>query len=90
MLHLEGCWSPDKRRVPASTDAAIAEAKSITARSLADPSSVDPTVAIAALNVAARNGDEALFNLLPEIAPDDISLARLLVDNPACLYGFEP
>jgi 2-pyrone-4,6-dicarboxylate lactonase len=34
--------------------------------------------------------DKALFNLLPRIAPDDISLAQLLVDNPARLYGFLP
>ena len=32
--------------------------------------------------------DEALFKLLAEIAPDDASRAQLLVDNPACLYGF--
>ena len=42
------------------------------------------------VNLDGSHRDEALFNLLPEIAPDDISLARLLVDNPACLYGFEP
>ena len=33
-------------------------------------------------------GDEALFSLLPEIAPDDLSRKRLMVDNPARLYGF--
>jgi 2-pyrone-4,6-dicarboxylate lactonase len=42
------------------------------------------------VNLEGSHRDEALFNLLPKIAPDDISLARLLVDNPACLYGFEP
>jgi predicted TIM-barrel fold metal-dependent hydrolase len=34
------------------------------------------------------HSDEALFGLLPEIAPDDLSRKRLLVDNPARLYGF--
>ena len=42
------------------------------------------------VNLEVAYPDETLFNLLPEIAPGDVSLARLLVDNPACLYGFEP
>jgi aminopeptidase N/puromycin-sensitive aminopeptidase len=45
---------------------AIAEAKAITVRNLADPASVDPTIATAALTIAARNGDEALFSQLQE------------------------
>jgi len=42
----------------------IAEAKSIASRSLADPSSVDPTLGNAALSIAARNGDAAFFDQL--------------------------
>ena len=40
------------------------------------------------VNLNRSYGDEALFSLLPEIAPDDHSRKRLLVDNPARLYGF--
>lgn len=40
------------------------------------------------INLNRSYGDEALFSLLPEIAPDDLSRKRLLVDNPARLYGF--
>jgi 2-pyrone-4,6-dicarboxylate lactonase len=40
------------------------------------------------VNLERYHGDEALFGLLAEIAPDDLSLKRLLVDNPARLYGF--
>jgi predicted TIM-barrel fold metal-dependent hydrolase len=40
------------------------------------------------INLNRSYGDEALFSLLPEIAPDDLSRKRLLVDNPAILYGF--
>jgi predicted TIM-barrel fold metal-dependent hydrolase len=40
------------------------------------------------VNVDHSYGDEALFTLLAEIASDDASRARLLVDNPARLYGF--
>jgi 2-pyrone-4,6-dicarboxylate lactonase len=40
------------------------------------------------VNLEQSHSDQALFNLLPEIAPDDISRARLLADNPALLYGF--
>jgi 2-pyrone-4,6-dicarboxylate lactonase len=40
------------------------------------------------VNLEPPIGDEALFNLLPEIAPDDILLTHLLVDNPTRLYGF--
>ena len=49
---------------------AIAAAKSITSRSLADPNSVDPTLANTALLIAARNGDEALFNQLQKVSTD--------------------
>ena len=45
---------------------AIAEAKSITTRNLAAPADVDQTLANAALNIAARNGGEALFSQLQE------------------------
>jgi aminopeptidase N len=49
---------------------AIAAAKSITTRSLANPDSVDPTLAIAALNIAAYNGNEALFEQLQKASAD--------------------
>jgi aminopeptidase N/puromycin-sensitive aminopeptidase len=42
----------------------IAEAKAITQKQLADPDSVDPTLAGRALRVAAANGDAALFDQL--------------------------
>jgi predicted TIM-barrel fold metal-dependent hydrolase len=40
------------------------------------------------VNLDHSYSDEALFSLLPEIAPDELSLTRLLVNNPAHLYGF--
>jgi aminopeptidase N len=49
---------------------AIAEAKAINARSVADPGSVESTLANEALAVAARNGDEALFNQLQKESVD--------------------
>jgi aminopeptidase N len=52
---------------------AIAEARRITARNLADPASVDPTLANAALSIAARNGDEALFNQLQKISIEAVN-----------------
>jgi aminopeptidase N/puromycin-sensitive aminopeptidase len=52
---------------------AIAEAKAITARNLADPASVDPTIANAALNIAARNGDESLFSQLQKTSKDAVN-----------------
>jgi aminopeptidase N/puromycin-sensitive aminopeptidase len=56
----------------------IAEAKSIAARRLAnasspDSSTVDPTLSIAALNIAARYGDEALFSQLQKISRDAVN-----------------
>jgi len=54
-------------------ETAITEARSITTRSLANPSSVDPTVAIAALNIAARNGDESLFNQLQKTSEEAVN-----------------
>jgi 2-pyrone-4,6-dicarboxylate lactonase len=41
------------------------------------------------VNLDRSFGDEALFDLLPEIAPDDLSRKWLMVDNPARLYGFQ-
>jgi aminopeptidase N len=52
---------------------AIAEAKAVTARNLADPISVDATLANAALNTASRNGDEALFDQLQKINKEAIN-----------------
>jgi predicted TIM-barrel fold metal-dependent hydrolase len=40
------------------------------------------------VNLDQSYGDEALFNLLAKMTPDDVSRKRLLVDNPARLYGF--
>jgi aminopeptidase N/puromycin-sensitive aminopeptidase len=70
--------SPEKRELRAELlilvaglgkDAdAIAQAKVITAQSLADPKSVDTTLADAALGVAARNGDAALFDQLQKLS----------------------
>jgi aminopeptidase N/puromycin-sensitive aminopeptidase len=44
--------------------AIIAEARAITAKSLADPASVEQTLGRVALGIAASNGDETLFNQL--------------------------
>jgi len=52
---------------------AIAGAKSITARNLNDPASVDPTLANAALPIAARNGDQALFDQLQKISLESVN-----------------
>jgi aminopeptidase N len=49
---------------------AIAEAKEITAKNLADAKDVDPTLASTALNIAARNGDEALFAQLQNVSEE--------------------
>jgi 2-pyrone-4,6-dicarboxylate lactonase len=40
------------------------------------------------VNLKVPFSDEALFKLLLQVAPDDLSRSRLLVDNPARLYGF--
>jgi 2-pyrone-4,6-dicarboxylate lactonase len=40
------------------------------------------------VNLKRPPSDEALFRLLAQFAPDERSLTRLLVDNPARLYGF--
>ena len=37
---------------------------------------------------AEPHSDEALFELLAHVAPDERSRTRLLADNPARLYGF--
>jgi predicted TIM-barrel fold metal-dependent hydrolase len=42
------------------------------------------------VNLKASLSDEALFGFLVQVAPDDLSRTRLLVDNPARLYGFCP
>ncbi len=73
--------------------AILAEARRIAGRSLADPASVEPTLGQAALAVAARNGDAALFDRLEKMYetsanPDDQEDAlRLLAEfeNPALL-----
>jgi aminopeptidase N/puromycin-sensitive aminopeptidase len=42
----------------------IAEARALAARSLSNPGSVEPSLALVATNIAASNGDAALFNEL--------------------------
>ena len=66
--------SPNKRQLRASLfgllgyygdDSEVTdEARKIADRYLADPTSVDPTLAATALGVAAQNGDSALFDKL--------------------------
>ena len=48
--------------------AVMAQARQITAKYLADPSSVDATLGQTALSIAARNGDAALFDQMQKIA----------------------
>jgi aminopeptidase N/puromycin-sensitive aminopeptidase len=52
----------------AKDPAVLAQARQITASYLADPSSVDATLAQTALAVAARHGDAALFDQLQKVA----------------------
>jgi aminopeptidase N len=47
--------------------AVLAQAREITEKYLADPSSVDATLAQTALSIAARNGDAALFDKLQHV-----------------------
>ena len=49
---------------------AIREAKAIAMKGLADPASVDATLYKVALNIAATNGDEALFTQLQTLSTD--------------------
>ena len=49
---------------------AIAEAKAIALRGIADPTSVDPTIFETALAVAVPTGDEALFNTLQKTSTE--------------------
>ena len=42
------------------------------------------------VNLKAPLSDEVLFRFPVQVAPDDLSRTRLLVDNPARLYGFGP
>ncbi len=62
--------SPEQKRVraqllrlagEAGDEAALAEARAITAKWLVDPASVEPTVAGEAVNVAVHHGDAALY-----------------------------
>ena len=53
--------------------AAIAEAKSVVTRSLTNPASVDTTLVNAALPIAARNGDQALFDSLEKVSRESIN-----------------
>jgi aminopeptidase N len=69
--------SPNKRQLRASLfgllgyhgddSEVIEEARQIANRYLADPTSVDPTLAATALGIAAENGDAALFDKLQHI-----------------------
>jgi aminopeptidase N/puromycin-sensitive aminopeptidase len=47
--------------------AVIAQAREIAAKYLADPASIDSTLAQSALSITARNGDAALFDRLQKI-----------------------
>jgi hypothetical protein len=49
---------------------AIADAKALVAKSFADPGSVETTLANAALNIAPRYGDAALFDQLAKMSQD--------------------
>jgi aminopeptidase N len=46
----------------------IADARQVAQRYLHDPASVDPTLAAAALNLAAQNGDAAFFAQLQQVS----------------------
>jgi aminopeptidase N/puromycin-sensitive aminopeptidase len=52
----------------AKDPAVLAQARQITEKYLADPSSVDATLGQTALAIAARNGDSALFDQLQKVA----------------------
>jgi len=70
--------SPEKRELRASLlgivagigedPEAIAQARQIAAQSLADPSSVDQTLAQPALSIAAEHGDAAFFDQLQKLS----------------------
>ncbi len=69
--------SPSKKQLRALLFAALGEAKDpqilveareISSRYLADPGSVDPDLARAALQISARNGDAALFDQLQKVS----------------------
>jgi aminopeptidase N/puromycin-sensitive aminopeptidase len=47
--------------------AVIAQAREISGKYLADPTSIDTTLGLSALSIAARNGDAALFDQLQKI-----------------------
>jgi predicted TIM-barrel fold metal-dependent hydrolase len=40
------------------------------------------------LSFAEKVGSVQLFNLLADWAPDQATRRKILVDNPAALYGF--
>ncbi len=69
----------------------LAQAREISEKYIADPTSVDATLAQTALGIAARNGDEALFDKLQKVYETStnpeiqIGALRLLAqfDNPA-------
>jgi aminopeptidase N/puromycin-sensitive aminopeptidase len=69
----------------------LAQAREISEKYIADPASVDATLAQTALGIAARNGDEALFDKLQKVYETStnpeiqIGALRLLAqfDNPA-------
>jgi aminopeptidase N/puromycin-sensitive aminopeptidase len=51
-----------------SDPAIIADARKISEQYLSNPASVDPTLAAAALNIAAQNGDAAFFDQLQRVS----------------------
>jgi len=78
--------SPNKRQLRASLfgllgfhgndSEVIGEARRIADRYLADPTSIDPTLAESALGVAAENGDVALFDKLQNVYETSTDPAR--------------
>ena len=83
------CWvklsGADRLAKPGALETAVAFARSLID---AAPEQVVWGTDWPHVNLDRSYSDEALFSLLPEIAPDDLSRRRLLVDNPARLYGF--
>jgi aminopeptidase N/puromycin-sensitive aminopeptidase len=75
----------------AKDPAVLKQAREIADKFLADPTSVDPTLGQAALIIAARNGDEALYNKLhdtyeasPNPAVKELALQLTAIfDDPA-------
>ena len=66
----------------------IAEARQISSNIFRNPVSVDPTLAITALNVAAQNGDAAFFNQLQASQPKRPAIHKLRIQALQALASF--